>query len=175
MKNFALGAFVSLLVAVAALHALAQSSEAQPGSEPPVAAERPAAAVKTDPSPPPLAKVGPPAPAAQSDEERVGSGAPRCYGIVAAVGELAASRLRARRRAEDIWMDRIRFDFGERYVDLNNAEGVSHVCAVAIPMSASIVIKKAYFRCKIWARPCRPPDGVMAKIERRYEEEVGDE
>jgi hypothetical protein len=113
--------------------------------------------------------LGPLTPTAQTDEEQAASD--DCHGIIVAVGGLATSKRQARRAAENTWMNRIMLDFGERYVDLNFAQEVSHVCAVAIPISPSIVIKKVYFRCKIWARPCRPAEGAMAKIELRYDEE----
>jgi hypothetical protein len=264
MRNFALGAFVSLLVAAAALQALAQSSDEQRGGDPPASADGPgtspdackpdgitalgvakyrrstlekelggegsamanavrewekqagaafgerwkawskaterslgcshgvlfrdrvicnisgrpcesetvtAAADKSDPSPPPLANAGPHAPAAPNAAEQAASDAPRCYGVIAAVGGQATSKGAARRAAEDTWMDRIMFDFGERYVDLSFAEDVKEACGPSTPVSPALIIKKVYFRCKIWARPCRPPDGVMAKIKQRYEEE----
>jgi hypothetical protein len=272
MKNFALGAFISLLVAATVLQALAQNVEEQRTGEPPASADRPTAsadACKADvitvtgrskggikrstqtqepegkgaamddavgawerevngkfgedwklwakakdksfdcapargivlravsctvsgrPCPSsapdsgqvvdkrteqPRKRVGvvPTTPAPSSDEEQAAS----CHGIIAAVGGLATSKSRALRLAQDTWIGRIMFDFGERYVDLNFAEEVSYVCPVAIPMNPSIAIKKVYFRCKIWARPCRPVGGVIAKIdriERRYEEEESED
>jgi hypothetical protein len=244
MKNLALGAFISLLVAAAALQALAQSSDEQRGGDPPALAAGPGAStdacrpdviaasgVNTDSDKAEFdrstlgkelrgagsamanavraweeevgTKIGErwkawpraterslecahlrlvifdrvictihgrpcesdtaTAPAAQSDKEQAGGDAPRCHGIIAAVGREATSRRLARRAAEDRWMDRVVFDFGGRYADLNYAEEASLVCAASTPVSPAIIIKKTYFRCKIWARPCQPPDGAMAE------------
>lgn len=79
---------------------------------------------------------------------------PRCYGVIAAVGEERKTRAKAFHAAHLAWIARVGFDYGERYTDLNHAEDKNSVCALS---SASRILKTPYFCCKIWARPCRPP------------------
>jgi hypothetical protein len=94
---------------------------------------------------------------------------PRCYGIIAAVGREQSTREKALVAAHDAWLDRVMFDFGERYTDLNYAEDRSSICAFSYQ---STLLKRAYFSCKLIARPCRRPPGLPGseRYEMRLEE-----
>jgi hypothetical protein len=93
------------------------------------------------------------------------SDTPRCYGIVTAVGVESLSAERALAAAERVWAASVRFDYGERYLDLDNAEQRNSVCTRSSvndsfggKLGEQIVGESAIsHRCKIWARPCRAP------------------
>jgi hypothetical protein len=157
MKTVVLGAFLSLLIAGGAICAVAQSVDEQRGGV--------------------VEKKG------GSDDRLGGPGVgklderdtARCQGIIAAVGIERTSKATALAAAHDAWIARVRFDYGERYTDLSNAIDASSVCTASTPVSPAVLIKKVYFRCKIWARPCPAATTVIEKFERRYEEEVNDD
>lgn len=70
------------------------------------------------------------------------------------------------REAEALWIARVRFDFGERYTDLNQAKDVNSACVSwSIP---GIELRREY-RCKIWARPCAASEFDVERVERKYE------
>lgn len=106
---------------------------------------------------------------AQIDED-LAVETPLCYGVVSVAGIERTSKARALRAAEDAWTSRVRHDHGERYQDLNYAEGVKRACVPSTPVSPTALIKKAYFRCTVSAKPCQVP-AAPTKIERRYEED----
>jgi len=96
-----------------------------------------------------------------------------CHGRRRVVGEERTSKDKARRAADDAWMGAVRYDHGERFQDLNHARDVRHNCD---PSSTSSILKRVHFRCVVEATPCRAPTGnVEARVERRYEEEEGDD
>lgn len=96
-----------------------------------------------------------------------------CHPRRRVVGEERTSKAKAQKAADDAWMGAVRYDFGERYQDLNHAKDVRHNCD---PSSTSSILKRVHFRCVIEATPCRAPTGaVEERIERRYEEEEGDD
>jgi hypothetical protein len=96
-----------------------------------------------------------------------------CHPRRRVVGEERTSKAKALKAADDAWMGAVRYDFGERYQDLNHAKDVRHNCD---PSSTSSILKRVHFRCVIEATPCRAPTGtVEERIERRYEEEEDDD
>lgn len=97
---------------------------------------------------------------AQIDED-LGVEAPFCHRRLAVAGEEMSSRGRAQRAAEEAWIGRVRHDYGERYMDLNHVKDVRLVCAVS---SVSAILKRAYFRCKIWATPCEVPSAPLEEL-----------
>ena len=104
------------------------------------------------------------------------SDTPRCYGIVTAVGVESLLPDRALAAAERVWAANVRFDYGERYLDLENAEQRNSVCtrssvndSFAGKLGEQIVGESAVsHRCKIWARPCRAPVN-QAEVAQRAE------
>lgn len=94
-----------------------------------------------------------------------------CHARRRVVGEERASRADAQRAAENAWMGSVRYDHGERYQDINQAKDVRNNCD---PSSVSAVLKTPHFRCAVEATPCRGAVGATERVERRYEEEVGE-
>ena len=116
-------------------------------------------------------------PAARAREAEVSSGRVRetrdstiiCHPRRRVVGDERPSRDDAQRAAENSWMGSIRYDFGERYQDINRAKDVRHVCG---PSSVSTVLKTPHYRCVVEATPCRAPAGPATQPdERRHEKE----
>jgi hypothetical protein len=85
------------------------------------------------------------------------------------VGNEEGSKDKARRAAEDAWMGAVRYDYGERFQDLNHARDVRHNCDLS---SKTLYLNRARFRCVIEATPCRAPTGTYAeRVKQRYDEE----
>jgi len=96
-----------------------------------------------------------------------------CHPRRRVVGEERTSKAKALRAADDAWMGAVRYDFGERYQDLNHAKDVRHNCD---PSSTSSILKRVHFRCVVEATPCRAKTGaVEERVERRYEEDDDDD
>ena len=107
---------------------------------------------------------------AQNEQRIRTSDTPRCYGIIAVVGYEAITEETALAEAQRQWAARVRFDYGERYTDLANAQDVNSVCTRSAT-NESVIGKVGEFligqyrkRCKIWARPCRVEDSAGAGI-----------
>jgi hypothetical protein len=93
-----------------------------------------------------------------------------CHARRRVVGDERPSRDDARRAAENGWMGAVRYDYGERYQDINRAKDVRHVCG---PSSVSAVLKTPHYRCVVEATPCRETKGTPAEPdERRYDPPV---
>ncbi len=54
--------------------------------------------------------------------------------------------------AQKDWMERVRFDHGESYVDLSNARGEIHRCNRT---SVGEIANQVLYRCEMWAQPCK--------------------
>lgn len=92
-----------------------------------------------------------------------------CHPRRRVVGTEQKTREKARFAADDAWMGAIRYDFGERFQDLNYAKDVRHNCDLS---SKTPFLKSARFRCVVEATPCRAPAGATEEhFETRYEEE----
>jgi hypothetical protein len=95
-----------------------------------------------------------------------------CHPRRRVVGTEQGSKEKARLAADDTWMGAVRYDYGERFQDLNHAKDVRHNCD---PSSKTQFLKRARFRCVIEATPCRAPTGAAGeRYETRYEEEDDD-
>ena len=93
-----------------------------------------------------------------------------CHGRRRVVGEERPSQDDARRAAENGWMGSVRYDFGERYQDINRAKDVRLNCG---PSSVSVALKTPHFRCAVEATPCRDTQGYQGEPdERRYDPPV---
>ena len=64
----------------------------------------------------------------------------------------ASSQDDARRAAENGWIGAVRYDYGERYQDINRAKDVRLSCG---PSSVSAALKTPHYRCAVEATPCR--------------------
>jgi hypothetical protein len=90
-----------------------------------------------------------------------------CHGRRRVVGDERPSQDDARRAAENGWMGAVRYDYGERYQDINRAKDVRLNCG---PSSVSVVLKTPHFRCAVEATPCRETKGLKTDPdERRYD------
>lgn len=90
-----------------------------------------------------------------------------CHPRRRVVGEERPSRDDAQRAAENAWMGNIRYDFGERYQDINRAKDVRNICG---PSSVSHALRVPQFRCVLEATPCRATEGESIEPdERRYD------
>ena len=56
--------------------------------------------------------------------------------------------------AKKDWMERVRYDHGERFVDMTNAVGFESRCG---RVSIGEVAGQVTYRCEIVARPCKSP------------------
>ncbi len=93
-----------------------------------------------------------------------------CHGRRRVVGEERPSQDDARRAAENGWMGSVRYDFGERYQDINRAKDVRLNCG---PSSVSLALKTPHFRCAVEATPCRDTQGYQTEPDaRRYDPPV---
>ena len=58
------------------------------------------------------------------------------------------------------WMERVRYDHGESFIDMTNAKDFESRCG---RVSIGEVVGQVTYRCEILARPCKPPLKEMAK------------
>lgn len=61
--------------------------------------------------------------------------------------------------AKKDWMERVRYDYGESFLDMNNAKDFVSRCG---RVSVGEVAGQVMYRCEIVARPCK---GVMAETK----------
>lgn len=95
-----------------------------------------------------------------------------CHPRRRVVGNEEGSKDKARRAAEDAWMGAVRYDYGERFQNLNHARDVRHHCD---PSSKTLYLNRVRFRCVIEATPCRATSETQEeRIQQRYEEEGED-
>jgi hypothetical protein len=56
--------------------------------------------------------------------------------------------------AKKDWMERVRYDHGESFIDMTNAKDFESRCG---RVSIGEVVGQVTYRCEILARPCKPP------------------
>lgn len=76
----------------------------------------------------------------------------RCKSAVAVVGDQYASEAGAKDEARKAWMQSSRWAYGERYMPIDNAEGITFECGRS---SVGSVVGQVFYRCRLTARPCR--------------------
>jgi hypothetical protein len=91
--------------------------------------------------------------AAPEEPERI------CAGKVRGLGTQWIGEAGALEAAKKDWMERTRYDLGEAYIDLSNAEDFVRRCGRT---SIGEVAGNVMHRCEIIARPCK---GDFAKTE----------
>ena len=97
---------------------------------------------------------------------------PVCQPRRRVVGDEYPSRLRALKNAERAWTGAVRYDFGERYQNLDRAKDVRHNCD---PSSTSSILKRVHFRCALTATPCRATEQDRSEHNnRRYDRDEVD-
>lgn len=77
----------------------------------------------------------------------------RCKSPVAVVGDQFVTEAGAKGEADKAWSAAVRWQFGERYLDRENASDVFYECGRS---SVGSVAGQVFHRCRISARPCRP-------------------
>jgi hypothetical protein len=82
-----------------------------------------------------------------------------CAGKVRGLGTQWVGEAGALEAAKKDWMERVRYDLGESYLDLSNAEDFVRRCGRT---SVGEVAGNVMHRCEIIARPCK---GGFAKTE----------
>ena len=85
--------------------------------------------------------------AALEDERGV-----RCLEPVRGVGTEWIGQEGALTAARKDWMERVRYDHGERFLDMTNDRDEVSRCS---PVSIGELVGKVMYRCEIWARPCQ--------------------
>jgi hypothetical protein len=64
----------------------------------------------------------------------------------------------AKKAANDAWAGTIRFHYGEKFMDLNNARRVNYTCSRSSIKEGSVTtLGQTLTRCEIEAQPCRAP------------------
>jgi hypothetical protein len=75
-----------------------------------------------------------------------------CLGPVRGVGTQWIGENGAMDAAKKDWMERVRYDLGESFLDLSHAEGFEKRCGRT---SVGEVAGQVLFRCEVIARPCK--------------------
>jgi len=65
--------------------------------------------------------------------------------------------------AKKDWMERVRYDHGESYVDMSNARDFESRCG---RVSIGEIAGQVTYRCEVHARPCKPPLKEVTKAEK---------
>ncbi len=77
----------------------------------------------------------------------------RCLEPVRGVGTEWIGQEGALNAARKDWMERVRYDHGERFLDMTNDRDEASRCS---RVSIGEVAGQVMYRCEIWARPCQP-------------------
>lgn len=75
-----------------------------------------------------------------------------CLDPVRGVGSQWIGTSGALDAAKKDWMERVRYDHGEKYLDLTNSRDLISRCG---RVSIGEVIGQVTYRCEMWARPCK--------------------
>lgn len=78
----------------------------------------------------------------------------RCASPLTREGDQAASESGAMEQADKAWMQAVRWKYGEQFMDITNADDVSHSCGRS---SIGSVAGQTFHRCEVTAKPCRAP------------------
>ena len=65
--------------------------------------------------------------------------------------------------AKKDWMERVRYDHGESYVDMSNARDFESRCG---RVSIGEIAGQVTYRCEVHARPCKPPLKEVTKADK---------
>lgn len=88
--------------------------------------------------------------------------AAKCLGRVRGLGTQWIGTQGAMDAAKKDWMERVRYDHGESYIDLTNAQDLESRCGRT---SIGEVAGQVTYRCEIVARPCRAPMQEVTKAK----------
>ena len=77
----------------------------------------------------------------------------KCLEPVRVIGSQFVTEQGAEESAQKAWMEAVRYDSGEQYMMLDNAQGYSHRCSRS---SIGEIAGQVFYRCEVIAKPCRP-------------------
>lgn len=83
----------------------------------------------------------------------------QCLSRVRGVGQQWIGTEGAMDAAKKDWMERVRYDFGETYLDLSHAEDFEARCGRT---SVGQIAGQVMYRCEVFARPCK---AELSKVE----------
>lgn len=96
----------------------------------------------------------------EGDEKKEDDGF-QCVEKVRGLGTQWIGTEGAMEAAKKDWMERVRYDHGESYVDMSNAREFESRCG---RVSIGEIAGQVTYRCEVHARPCKPPlKDVQAK------------
>jgi Ni/Co efflux regulator RcnB len=78
----------------------------------------------------------------------------KCLDPVRGLGTQWIGQEGALEAAKKDWMEHVRYDKGETYVDMTVSRDLTSRCS---RVSIGEVVGQVTYRCEIWARPCRAP------------------
>ena len=78
----------------------------------------------------------------------------QCTGRVRGLGTQWIGTEGAMEAAKKDWMERVRYDHGESYIDMSNARDFETRCG---RVSIGEIAGQVTYRCEVHARPCKPP------------------
>jgi hypothetical protein len=78
----------------------------------------------------------------------------QCVSKVRGLGTQWIGTEGAMEAAKKDWMERVRYDFGESYIDMSNAREFETRCG---RVSIGEIAGQVTYRCEVHARPCKPP------------------
>jgi len=87
----------------------------------------------------------------------------KCVGKVRGLGTQWIGTEGALNAAKKDWMERVRYDHGESYIDMTNAQDFVSRCG---RVSIGEVAGQVTYRCEIVARPCKAPMQAVEKKEK---------
>jgi hypothetical protein len=91
---------------------------------------------------------------AKREEVRKEDDGYQCVGTVRGLGTQWIGTEGAMAAAKKDWMERVRYDHGESYVDMSNAREFESRCG---RVSIGEIAGQVTYRCEVHARPCKPP------------------
>jgi hypothetical protein len=84
----------------------------------------------------------------------------RCLDVQRGVGTQWVTMDGAEDAARKDWMETVRYDFGEKFMSIDNAKDYEHRCSRSSVGSAAA---QMLFRCEVRARPCLAPAAEATK------------
>ena len=86
--------------------------------------------------------------------ERREEPSPTCLDTFRGVGTQWPTQSGAEEAAKKDWAETVRYDYGERFMDIDHAKDYRHACSRS---SVGEIAGSVLYRCEVKARPCRAP------------------
>lgn len=94
-----------------------------------------------------------PGPRVMAFEQRSEEPKAKCLEAVRVVGSQFLTEHGAEESAQKAWMEAVRYESGEQFMTLDNAQEYSRRCSRS---SVGEIAGQIFFRCEVIAKPCRP-------------------